>query len=138
MLSTAHTVASAIARHGLRTRQTSPKSTDSSGIPSQKTTYTNVGAKFRSSSEVPKSAVVSVSTSSATETSPRMMRSAREKTTAATARGSSPPVLHALQERTAPEHAEQDEGDDEDDRRGRVEDGLGNREVANAPDAVGE
>ena len=38
VLSIAHTVASAIARHGLRTRQTSPKSTDSSGIPSQKIT----------------------------------------------------------------------------------------------------
>ncbi len=48
------------------------------------------------------------------------------------------PLLQPLQERPAPEHAEQDERDDEDDRRGRVEDGLGNREVANAPDAVGE
>ena len=47
-------------------------------MPSQKITYTNVGAKLRSSIVVPKSAVASVSPKSTTEIAPRTTRTPRE------------------------------------------------------------
>ncbi len=46
--------------------------------------------------------------------------------------------LVLLEKRPPPEHAEQEERDHEHDRRGGEEQGLGNREVTDASDPVGE
>ena len=48
-----------MARQGLRALQTLPSVTDNSGTPSQKITYTKVGAKFKSAIVVPNKAVAS-------------------------------------------------------------------------------
>jgi hypothetical protein len=85
-------------------------------MPSQKMTYTNVGAKFRSDVVVPKSAVARVSPK-------RRPRRARARSApAARARRAEPagkrlPLRVLLEERAAPESEEKDERDDEDERR---------------------
>lgn len=48
------------------------------------------------------------------------------------------PFVMTVEKRPPPERTEQNEGDDEDDHRGREEEGLGNREVANTPESVGQ
>ena len=87
---------------------------------------------------VPSSAVDRVRTRSATDTRPRSdAQDAGEENDLQRSRKPSP-LLVPLEQRPPPEHAEQDERDHEHDRRGREEEGLGNREVAHASDPVGE
>ena len=129
---------SAIARHGLRTLHTFPNRIERTGMPSQKMTYTNVGAKLRSSTVVPKSAVASVTPSRKTENAPSTIRTARESTMADTRVRQRPPVRVLLENGAAPEEEEKDERDDEDDDRADEEVDRGNREVADDADPVGE
>ena len=129
-------MASASARHGLRTLQTFPKSTESSGIPSQKITRMNVGAKFRSSSEVPKSAVAIVRTSRPTENAPSTIRTRAREDDRAEQLREAPSGRRPLEQRLLPERAEEDERDDEDDGGGREEERLRDREIPDAADPV--
>ena len=137
--STSQTVASAMARQGLRTLHTFPNRIERSGIPSQKTTYTNVGVKL---SERDRRAEQRSREGQHEEPDGRPSRARSARRARARAR-----LIHAgagVHRRAPPAAAgcqrkqQQDERDDEDDDRAEEEVGRRNREVADDPDPVRE